>query len=76
MFSASLVNVLLQVIAAVVICFVGYLSLMLCALVGLVLAKLIYKAARFVWFRMISRVISTNILTANVGGHAHIVPHA
>lgn len=76
MFSPSVVNILLQSLAAIVICVVGYLALLLCAIVVLVLANFTYKASRFIWSRVIPRVLSANIFSARVGGHTHITPNA
>ena len=75
MFSPPTVNILLQSAAAIVICMVGYLALMLCAIVGLVLANLIYKAVRFIWSHVIPSAVPTNIDSAKVGGHIEIVPY-
>jgi hypothetical protein len=75
MVSPSVLNVLLSSIAAIVIFVVGYLALLLCAIAGLVLANLIYKAARFFWSHVFSTAVSTNGVSAKVRGHNYIVPY-
>lgn len=47
----SLVNVLVQSMAALLIFVVGYLVLILCVIAGLTVADLIFKAVRLVWLR-------------------------
>jgi hypothetical protein len=74
MFSPSTLNILLQLVAAIVIFAVGYLALMLCAMVAFVLANLVYKGTHFSWVHVISKAVPAHGVSVKVSGHAHVVP--
>lgn len=72
----SLINILAQSLAALVIFVIGYLALLVSAIAGIVLASLIYKGARLFWSRMIQPALSTNGIPAKVEIVSHPVAHA
>jgi len=51
----SLLNTLAQSIAALLIFVLGYVVLLLSVIAGLVIADLIYKGARLIWFHAKAR---------------------
>jgi hypothetical protein len=59
MFLIPLINVIAQAVAALVIFVVGYLLLLLCAIAGLAIAHLMYKAARLTWSYAAARYTSS-----------------
>ena len=61
----SLVNILAQSLAALVIFVIGYLALLVSAIAALVLASLIYKGARLFWARAIQPALAVNGMPAN-----------
>jgi hypothetical protein len=69
----SLVNILAQSLAALLIFVVGYLLLMLCVIAGLGVADLIYKGARLVWFRAMEGPGPGDALSGKIAGVAHMV---
>ncbi|MGA8224052.1 MAG: hypothetical protein WB780_20555 [Candidatus Acidiferrales bacterium] len=69
----SLINVLMQSMAALVIFVVGYLVLILCVIAGLAVADLIFKAVRLVWLRATEPGDSGDALAAKLSGAAHMV---
>jgi hypothetical protein len=64
----SLVNVLIQSMAALLIFVVGYLVLILCVVAGLTAADLIYKGVRLAWLRASQHSASGDALSAKVAG--------
>jgi hypothetical protein len=69
MFSPSTLNILLQLVAAIVIFAFGYLALMLCAMAAFVLANLIYKAAHFSWVHVISKAVPAHGVSVKISNH-------
>jgi hypothetical protein len=54
MFLLSLVDTLTRTIGSLLILVVGYLALLLCAIVGIVIADLIHKSAHFTWSQFLA----------------------
>jgi hypothetical protein len=69
----SLINVLAQSIAALLIFLVGYLALLICAIAGLAIADLIYRAARLLWSRTKARPARAHAVSAKAAGAAQMV---
>jgi len=69
----SLINVMAQSIAALLIFFVGYLTLILCVLAGLAIASLIYASARFCWSLVVAGYAATEAVPARFASGAHMI---
>jgi hypothetical protein len=72
MFLLSLVDTLARTIATLLILVIGYLALLLCAIVGIVIANLIHKSARFTWSQLTGRRATTGVAPAKSAGAARI----
>lgn len=77
MFFLSIFNSLVQTFAALVIFVAGYLALLLCAIAGILIGHLIYRAARLIWIHVVVRYASTHAVTAKIAqtADAHFPPN-
>jgi len=69
----SSINIFLQAIAALVIFVVGYIALLGCAIVGILIADLAYKGARLLWPHLREGARSVDVLWAKLAGVAHML---
>jgi len=72
MFLIPLINVMAQAVAALLIFVVGYIVLLLCAIAGLIIANLIYRAARLSWSYVMARRASSGAQPAKIAEIAHM----
>jgi len=70
----SLVNVLVQSVAALLIFLVGYLVLILCVIAGLAIASLIYAGARHFWSRVLACYAAREAVPARFESGVHRLP--
>jgi hypothetical protein len=70
MFFSSTFGALAQTFAALVIFIAGYLALLLCAVVGIVIAHFLFKGARLFWPYVVARYASTDALRAKLAAAA------
>jgi|HubBroStandDraft_4_1064222.scaffolds.fasta_scaffold124530_2 hypothetical protein len=77
MFLLSLVDTLTRTIGSLLILVVGYLALLLCVIVGIVIADLIHKSAHFTWSQFVAPRDSAGIAPAKSAGAArnHFLQH-
>ena len=72
MFFSSTFGALAQTFAALVIFIAGYLALLLCAVVGIVIAHFLYKGARLAWSYVVARYASTDAVRARLAAAARM----
>jgi Na+-transporting methylmalonyl-CoA/oxaloacetate decarboxylase beta subunit len=72
MFLLSLLDTLTRTIGTLLILVLGYLALLLCVIVGIVIADLIHKSAHFTWSQLVAPRGSAGIAPAKSAGAARI----
>ena len=70
MFFSSTFGALAQTFAALVIFIAGYLALLLCAVVGIVIAHFLIKGARLLWPYVVAGYASTDAVRAKLAAAA------